>query len=668
MNEDLGELPELAEHRGVVGDRHLVAVQTFDIARLTTHAVPVVPETFVAVSGMGPKEDSNGSGKTSFLIAVSLLLADPQWRFESNHGLYASGILFKPDAAGVDRAQQMPAATHGYVVGVFADTGSDLAAEALTVWVRIAASAPYVQANWIEGIHVADAPTDAERAVQADDLWQELDTAHLLAGSRMAEKLYGNAPRCLTYLDTPLRPAVPSLLSQQLTAMDPHDIGEALIALSGMTHLLEQESALRGKSLEHARELEKVRAEHAQTTAGEEEVMEGVRARARARAALKEGRDAWQLFVAASCVQSVQADRKLTADLEGKQEQVRQARVLVGQARGRVDELRTATGLADVAGSARQAWTDAKQVAEQAGTVRTAAATTQGLVRQEMAGLRPGTTLWRGTSGTDAHAVLERARAELYAAQQQAQDAHRVAGEARKLVKAVEQGRSGVAGEALEILTAENISALGLMDQLQLEESARAAWEPRLWAWRDAVVVPHVRADRAREVLHGLPGAQVIAADAEDAVGVWPHGVRSRMPLTGFLCTLEERMRTVNEPPGACDTGLSLAVVGGFGAPLAGRAARLAQVRAHLEQCRNEAGTADGAVKTAEARREIAEIEHTAALAAERLAALQEQDTELTAAVTAADAELTTARSRERALQETWDRLRPPSPPTRRRW
>ncbi|MCX4755111.1 hypothetical protein [Kitasatospora purpeofusca] len=58
--------------RGLVGDRQLVAVQTFDIARLTSHPVPIVPETFIAVSGLGPKEDSNGSGKTSFLIAVSL--------------------------------------------------------------------------------------------------------------------------------------------------------------------------------------------------------------------------------------------------------------------------------------------------------------------------------------------------------------------------------------------------------------------------------------------------------------------------------------------------------------------------------------------------------------------------------------------------------------------
>lgn len=650
------ELPRLTEHRGIVGDRHLVAVQTFDIARLTTHAVPVVPETFVAVSGMGPKEDSNGSGKTSFLIAVSLLLADPQWRFESNHGLYASGILFKPEAAGVDRAQQMPAATHGYVVGVFTGAESDPAADALTVWVRLAASAPYVQANWTEGIHVADASTDAERAVQADDRWQELGADRILSVRRMAEELYGNAPRCLTYLDTPLRPAVPSLLSQQLTAMEPHEIGEALIALSGMTHLLEQEAARRGKALEHARELEKVQADHAQTMAEGEAVLEGVRARALARAALEEGRRAWQRFVASSCLQSVRADQKLGAELDDKNEQVCQAQDLVGQARSRFDKLRAAADLAGPAGTARQAWSDAKQITEEASAVRTSAATTQGLVRQEMAGLRPQSSLWRGASAADARAVLEEARGGLYGAQRQAEDAHRAVGEARELMTAVEQGRSGAAGQALEALAAERITALGLMDQLQLEESARAAWEPRLWAWRDAVVVPHEWAERAREMLRSLPGAQVIAADADDAVGVRPQGVRSRMPLTGFLNTLHERMSTVDEPLAVCDPSLSLTVLGGFDAPVAGRAARLVQARAHLEQCRSKAGTADAGVGTAEAQLEIAQIEYDAAVAAQRLAALQVQDAELTAAVAAADMDVTAARGTEEKLQGAWER------------
>ena len=36
--------------RGIVDDRQLVAVQTFDISRLTTHPVVIRPGTFIVVS------------------------------------------------------------------------------------------------------------------------------------------------------------------------------------------------------------------------------------------------------------------------------------------------------------------------------------------------------------------------------------------------------------------------------------------------------------------------------------------------------------------------------------------------------------------------------------------------------------------------------------------
>lgn len=665
-------LPELVEHRGIVGGRHLVAVQTFDIARLTTHAVPLVPETFVAVSGMGPKDDSNGSGKTSFLIAVSLLLADPQWRLESNHGLYASGILFKPDAAGVDRAQQMPAASHGYVVGVFAHdrpgsyhadgavTGDELGEGALTVWVRIAATAPYVQANWAEGVHVADDASDAERAVQADALWQELGSASRLSARRMADALYGNAPRCLTYLDTPLRPAVPSLLSQQMTAMEPHDIGEALIALSGMSHLLEQEGARRGKALEHAAQLEKARDEHALALADEETVLEGVRARGTARGALEEGRHAWRRYVAACYLQAATADRKLAADLEDKEQRVAQAGTLVAGAEERLRELTATTGLAAAASAARQKWVDARQITEEAAANRTSAATQRDIVRRDMAPLRPSAGLWRGTPVADARSALEAARNALYAARQEKTGADSALSQSRRLEDAARQGRSGVAGQALEILDGHGISAAGLMDQLQLEESARAPWEARLWPWRDAVVVPCGEAERARGFLRDLPGAQVIAADPGDrtggAGGVLPQGVRSGRALAGFLGMLQERMTALDDPPAAYDAGLSLAVVGGFQAPIAGRDARMARAVAHRRQCADDVSAAVEGLGTAMSEFEVAEIEHNAAVAARDLAALEEQASTLEDTITEADDKVTAARDAEERLHDAWER------------
>ncbi|MFK0025679.1 hypothetical protein [Streptomyces sp. NPDC090798] len=655
-DDELGEeaLAALAEHRGIVGTRHLVAVQTFDIARLTTHAVPVVPDTFVAVSGVGPREDSNGSGKTSFLIAVSLLLADPQWRFESSHGSHASGILFKPDAAGVDRAQQMPAASHGYVVGVFTGDPGNPAAGALTVWVRIASSAPYVQANWVDGIHVADALTDAERVQQADTLWQELGPGRALSARRMAEVLYGNAPRCLTYLDTPLRPAVPSLLSQQLTSMKPHDIGEALIALSGMSHLLEQESARRSKALEQALTLQQVQAQHEQDEAEAEATMQGVRARAQARAALEEGQRAWERFLAVSCLQAFQEDHALAADLKDKQEQVRLAQERVEKSRQEMDKLQADTEVAAAAVEARQARSDARQITDDARSTHAVAEATRKLARQEMARLRPEAALWRGTGAKAAHAAVEAARDALSDARQKDRDARKAVEAAEQLVEATEQGRSGSAGQAIEVLDGE-IGAVGLMDQLQLEE-ARPAWESRLWPWRDAVVVPHGQADRARTLLGCLPGALIVEADPVDACTPLPQGVRTRLALGSFLGTLAERMQVLGDPDAARDAGLSLTVVGGFDAPLAGRVARLAQACAVLERRRHDADTAKAGVKTAAATHEAALIEYEAAKATQRLDELEEQDSTLALAVEAAHRAVVKASAKEDTLQKAWER------------
>jgi hypothetical protein len=232
-----------------VADRHLVAIQTFDMSRLTTHPVEIVPGTFVAVSGVGPDGDSNGSGKTSFQAAISVLLGDPQWRLETNGGSFARELLFRPDAAGLSAAEKATSAPHGYIVGVFADPESPLGS-ALTVWVKISSTAPYLEARCTPGLHVANADGDEERALQADPLWQQLPKNQTISARNLARKLYGEAPRCLSYLDTSMRPSAPSLLSQEMTKMRPDEIGMALIALSGLSGQLEEENTARNKRIE----------------------------------------------------------------------------------------------------------------------------------------------------------------------------------------------------------------------------------------------------------------------------------------------------------------------------------------------------------------------------------------------------------------------------------
>ncbi|MDI5973513.1 hypothetical protein POF50_029935 [Streptomyces sp. SL13] len=198
------------------------------------------------------------------------------------------------------------------------------------------------------------------------------------------------------------------------------------------------------------------------------------------------------------------------------------------------------------------------------------------------------------------------------------------------------------------------------MDQLQLEESARASWEARLWPRRDAVVVPCREAERAREFLRDLPGAQVIAADPADrtgsARGVLPRGVRSGSALAGFFGALQERMRTLEEPAAAYDAELSLAVVGGFQSPIAGRDAHVAQAVAHRRRCEGDVSAADEALGTAESEFEVAEIEHSAAVAARELAALEKQASSLEKAITEADGKAAAARTEERKLHDAWER------------
>src|SRR5215471_1718260 len=123
------ELDAPAERLGLIGSRQLIVVQTLDIARLTAHPVRLIPETFIAVTGMGPV-DSNESGKTSFLSAVAL--------------------LFEPITAGITAGT--PAATEGYVVGVFADPDNVLTT-AHTVWLRLSSGRPHLQVLHASGIH-----------------------------------------------------------------------------------------------------------------------------------------------------------------------------------------------------------------------------------------------------------------------------------------------------------------------------------------------------------------------------------------------------------------------------------------------------------------------------------------------------------------------------------
>ncbi|MFE4334444.1 hypothetical protein ACFRQM_35090 [Streptomyces sp. NPDC056831] len=638
--------------RGIVGDRQLVAVQAFDIARLTAHAVPIVPETFIAVSGLGPKDDSNGSGKTSFLIAVSLLLADPQWRLETNGGRYASGILFRPEAAGVDQAHHASPVTHGYIVGVFAHP-DDPATSPLTVWVRIATTAPYLQANWTEGLHVADAPTDHERSIQADALWRELGTRQILSARAMAERLYGTAPRCLTYLDTALRPPVPSLLSQQLTEMEPHDIGRSLIALSGMTPLLEDEEDLRGQALEHQINLDKAQTEHAQALLAEEQVMSGVRAREAARLSLQRGHEAWRRYLAASYRDAHHSDQRIAATMEEEKQAAATAAALVQEAEDHLNSLGSAAELATQEREARQTWSDAQHLARELSNKITELTTQQALLRSQRTTLLPQTQGWDGSGCATAATRLEQRQRDHAKTELQHAEAEDTVTRARTHLHNVEQGRSGQAGRAIDLLSEHRIPAHGLLDQLNVDEAARPEWEPRLAPWQDAIVVEPEHEDQARRLLHAaLPGAQIISSDVGHER--LPQGIHSTLKVSRFLGTLHERLTPSADGLAVRDRALALTVTGGFPTPLAGREAQLRQARADLAAAQQLATEATESVTAATAALTLAKTQHAAAQAAEELARLSTQEKGLQTKIDELAGRVNKTARDEQELQQTW--------------
>lgn len=428
---------------GIVGDRQLVAVQTFDIARLTTHPVPLVPGTFVAVTGQGPKGDSNGSGKTSFLAAVSLLHGEAQWRLETDGGKHAAGLLFKPAAAGVADAAYRPA-DHGYVVGVFADPARPDEGQ-LSVWMRVSVSAPYVQVRHFEGLHVAHGDGDQERWEQADARWEALGRAGTLGSRKLATALYGDAPRCMAYLDTTLRPGAPSLLSQQMTEMTPERIGESLIALTGREGLLEHEQEQRRRLADQHLGLADLETRDERTRVDEQAELSAVEDRDRSRVALAEGEHLWRLHFARGYLDAVEEDARLGEAVARGADAVAAAQIVVETATEEFEALRARTDLAQTlqdldAEVGRLAGRE--KDAERRSSFADRDLDTLATDRRRLLDEREG---WDGRSTADAVATDERARGALTDATVTARAAE---GQHRADLDAVAQAEAGGGGPA----------------------------------------------------------------------------------------------------------------------------------------------------------------------------------------------------------------------------
>lgn len=595
------------EGDGVIGTRQLVAVQTFFVSRLTSHPVVLVPGTFVAVTGRGPRGDSNGSGKTSFLAAVSLLLGDREWQLAGG-AKAPTALLFDARAAG-GHGDSSTSASHGYVVGLFADPDR-VHEQARTVWLRIDTSPQYVTVRWTDGNALVVASSDREAHDLADAAWQALPrTDH--GFNRYARVLYGDAPRCLAYVqqrgDAPNKP---SLLQMSAGKFTPAQIGDSLIRLTGQRQLLDTEQEHRRVLADQVRQLDEQATEHERRWRDETAQLEDVTRRDSARDAVATAHELWRKHFAAGLLETTERAADLKAELDEAQLEVDGARSAHDTGVTALEELRShadGDALAARVDQARIASERAEEAVREADADLRRALDERTHLSEELARQRVIAAGGVGLDVADAEQQLVEARTQ----RDQALGARATAlareHSATETLTAVEHGGHTLVGATLAVLRAAGIAADGLLDSTTVRDDKRAFWEPVLSLWSEAVVVREPSQVRdALTAARGLPGAVLLSPDPD---GEPPDGIATFPPgATRFLRHLTERFADVEQPASVADVGHGVHVIGGFPDPIAGRDARRALAQRALDTARDERVRADASLALAEA--EVAASEH----------------------------------------------------------
>ena len=598
---------------GIVGTRQLGCVQTFDIARLTTHPVVLIPGEFIAVGGRGPT-DSNESSKTSFLAATSLLLGDPEWGMTGGGAPAVADLLFEPNTAGVSAERYAPA-RHGYVIGVFSepDTPEDTA---LTVWCRLNATAEYFQVRYADGIHLVEGGNDPERYRNVEAGWESLPTATQLGPKYYAERLYGDSPRCLAYVsERGKRQSKPSLLQMNAGSFTPEEIGEDLIRLTGRASAFTAEAAQRERLDVSQRKLTAREISDAASRHQEEDDLRSVLARNSARSHLLTAEREWRMHFARGFLDVLARQAELEGEREEAGQNLQAADAAVQEAELQVAELSVPEALQVALTAATETYE------ERYGEVR-GAEHTESEARSAVASLereeREHDAIadgWHGPSAAEVAVDLSVKREAASDATEGLGAARSALGQATERLAAAKAGAEGRAGQTTALLAKGGIDAAPLMD-LELSEDARAAWEPRLALFADAVVIAPGAFAAAQAMCADQPGTVLIAG----ADGPLPDGIRSAPAgATRFLVGLSQRAEHQAEPPGAIDAHLGVTIIGGFAEPQAGRAARVERAQAALDGAQTTFANAQRSVEQAARAVKLAETEHARARAAEHL-------------------------------------------------
>ncbi|WP_245975694.1 chromosome segregation ATPase [Amycolatopsis palatopharyngis] len=517
---------------------------------------------------------------------MSLLHADEQWRLASG-AAGAAELLFTAELAAQEG--RWSNVDWGYVIGVFADPRADtvdeLSASALTVWLRINRKASHVHLRWHEGLYVPYGATESERAAGVDALWDALPKSNGRTdfhANRLTSVLYGSHVRCVSFLSTSVRssPAA-NLLAQPLNDLDPRRIFDAIATLTGLDRELEQEQALRSAEHTHRTNVRDAK-EDLDSWEHEMAIVEaGIAQRVEARHLLGSANASWQARCARRFLDGVTRTEEIRQELGALDTRAKELQsqldTLEDDLSGLTDDEEFNRNFREVEGR----WKELSGRDQRLDTEHQVAA--QNL--EDLA--TKHRTLSDKARGADGRSV-ETAHAEEIAARtavEQALGAKGVAEEAEKqanaLLAAAESG-DDVATDELQTLREEGIPAAALLDVVQLNHDQRRSWEPRLVPYRGAVVVSRTHAEQAQEKLAGRPGATLVIADpprthAPASGTSLPASADARFDLTTFLTAIADRAGT---GPAEVDVAAGVIVLGDFGEPLTGRAARIAAARA----------------------------------------------------------------------------------------
>jgi chromosome segregation protein len=624
--------PDVPEERlGFIGSRQLVAVQTLDIARLTAHPVGLIPETFIAVTGMGPT-DSNESGKTSFLSAVSLLLGDPEWRVRGTGAASVEALLFEPATAGA--VVGVNAATEGFIVGVFADPGEVLTT-AHTVWMRISSTRPYLQVRHAPGIHLARGGTDGERHERAPEVYRSLG-GDPLGGTEYAQVLYGRSPRVLAYVATRGRVrSRPSLLKLDAGTFTPEQIGDALITLTGRAVLFERDEEDRRDLANKQAELSERIDKDKQQTAQEGEILRHVQIRDRLRGQAASGASLWSAYRARAVLDTYARAESASTLLVDAKAVASEISAEQGRHRVTLESLRDRDALRKAVSDAEQGLAHCKAAYDAA--IRREGALDDNLSRVERQ-LRTNRTLAAGYDVSRDGTVAQRA-ADRDAKEQGSRETRQAMDKARETVQQIsddleraEQGQFGFAGQVIRAL-GPVMPAVSLADAVRLAPGTRAQWEARLAPWREAVCVPEGHPLSA--VLHALrdlPGAIVVSPseplDHSDdgqgnSVSGLPEGILSAPPAALPLLRLLAAQHGGDQPvPHTSDLDAGIHVVGGFSNPIIGGEDLRSHLHDRLRRAEDQENALTRRISILAIEVELATATATRAAAAERVAAL----------------------------------------------